>query len=244
MLAHPPPSAIDLECRRRTGENGLDLSQRQSWTFPASSLSVPKDRLSEWDLDAMARGHRHPGLEELKCTNISISFPNATAMENFEKRLAFLRYQWHKAELARRRLRRGMDIGKPSTMPELRSRASTSSGSSLPVIQGLHLTTDEEWRELEVEIQTRELGGSPLPSIVEMPAGGDGSPLAARAARELSSPPQPQGETLRAQFGETVGAATAPTASSPRGTGGREPPPVEWPPIPLVTGFTVVKRPA
>ncbi|KAK0738796.1 hypothetical protein B0T18DRAFT_433549 [Schizothecium vesticola] len=218
--------AIDLVCRRRTGETGVDLSQRQSRTFPASSLSVTKDGLSGWDLDAMARGHRHPGLEELQCTNISISFPNATAMDNFEKRLAFLRYQWHKAELARRRLRRGMDIGKLPTTPELRSRASTSSGSSIPVIPGIRLTTDEEWRELEVDLQTRELDGSPLPNIIEMPAGGAGSPLAARA-RELAGPSLPQGEALRAQFG------------------GREPPPVEWPQpqFTLQTGFTVVERP-
>lgn len=206
------------------------------------SLSVTKDSLSKWNIDTMARGHRHPGLEELKCTNISISFPNATAMENFEKRLAFLRYQWHKAELERRRVRRGMDIGKLPTTPESRSRGSTSDG--IPVIPGLRLTTDAEWRELEAEMQTRELDGSPLPGIAEMPAGGDGSPLAARAGRP-SSLSQPQSEVLRAQFGETAGAGTTPTTSPP-GTGGRELPPVRRPSQPqpaLRPGFTVVKPP-
>lgn len=240
---HSPPSAIDLECRRRAGETSLDLSQRQSSTFPAITLSVAKDRLSKWNIDTMARGHRHPGLEELKCTNISISFPNATAMENFEKRLAFLRYQWHKAELERRRVRRGMDIGKLPTTPESRSRGSTSDG--IPVIPGLRLTTDEEWRELETEMQTRELDGSPLQDIAEMPAGVDGSPSAARA-RQPSNLPQPQSEVLRAQFGETAGAGTTPMATSPPQTGGREPPPVRRLPQAqpaLRPGFTVVKPP-
>ncbi|KAK1833589.1 hypothetical protein QBC39DRAFT_369846 [Podospora conica] len=160
--------AIDLECQRRTGENVLDLSQRNSSTFPATSLSVARDRLSKWGLDTMVRGQKHPGLEELKCTNISLSFPNAAAMENFEKRLAFLRYQWHKAEVARKQLRSGVEAGKLPKTPDSRSRASTSSSSSLPVIPGLRLTTPAEWRQFEVEMQTRELDGL-LPGIAEMP---------------------------------------------------------------------------
>ena len=157
-----------------------------------------------------------------------------------------------------------MDTGKLPATPDSRSRASTSSLSSLPVIPGLSLTTDEEWRRLEVEIQTRELDGSPLASIQEMPVSGD-----VVGARKLESPSQPWSEELQAQIGETSSNtipltgmhhvatggsssvsqdAIAAQLSRPREARGRgrEPPPVGvvGAPFQLRSGFKIVKSPS
>lgn len=102
-------------------------------------------------------------------------------------------FSWHVKELIEKMtVRREMDTGRlPTTLLDSQPRTLTPASPEPPVISGLRLTTtDEEWREAEVDKQTRELDASPLPSpFYEMPSGGDGSPPAARD-RELASPSQ------------------------------------------------------
>lgn len=77
-------------------------------------------------------------------------------------------FSWHVKELIEKMtVRREMDTGRlPTTLLDSQPRTLTPASPEPPVISGLRLTTtDEEWRGVEVDKQTRELDASPLPSF-------------------------------------------------------------------------------
>lgn len=162
-----PSSLADYEDVRialKNCERIFDVSRHQ----PAVAES---DSLSKWDVGAMVQGRGHAGAEKLKCSSIFITFWNTATMEIFQKRLAnYLQFHfsWHVKELIEKMtVRREMDTGRlPTTLLDPQPRTLTPASPEPPVISGLRLTTtDEEWREGEVDKQTRELDASPLPSL-------------------------------------------------------------------------------
>ena len=123
----------------------------------------------------MMRRDRRVGIKELKCTNLTFEFVESQDMENFEKRLLYLRYQWAKLDRERRSFHRKNKDRKMSS-----STSSSTSFVRLPAVQTIE---EEEWRELEAEMQTRELDSVSLEGVYELPENGDSENQDARNNR-------------------------------------------------------------
>jgi len=158
---------MSLESRRLAGSQ-VKLSPPDSRSFCVDSISVSKSEMTKWDVSSMIRKDARSGASKLKCTNLTLEFPNTQGVVSFEKRLVFLKLQWGTALRQIRSIRNVMDAGKlailPATSPSL-------PGAKIVSGKGARATIGEaQCVELSADMQAHELDSIPLQAVYEMSA--------------------------------------------------------------------------
>ncbi len=164
---------MELQCQR-VG-NRINFSSTSSRTFLVDRLSTSKEDRDalRWNVCAITPTGmvESDAVTKLKCTNLSFRFEDAQRAAEFEKRLAFLKWQLVEATKAGVKTLRDMANGKAPTTPA--SPSSSSSSTSFPRLSltSTNTTGEEEQWELETERQLREIDGVSLDVVFELPEG-------------------------------------------------------------------------
>jgi hypothetical protein len=113
---------MGLESRRLAGSQ-VKLSPPGSRWFCVDSISVRKSEVSRWDACSMIRKEARPGANKLKCTNVTLEFPNCRRSKA-SRNARVIEAPMGTALRQMRSIRNGIDAGKLATSP--------AASSSLP----------------------------------------------------------------------------------------------------------------
>ncbi|KAK0639528.1 hypothetical protein B0T16DRAFT_245272 [Cercophora newfieldiana] len=157
---------MNLESKK-LASGRVKLSPTDSRSFCADSISVSKNEMESWDVCSMTGKGPRPGVNKLKCTNLTLEFQDANMIEDFEKRLVFLKLQWGTAVRQMRSVRNGMEAGKLATSP---AASPNLPRAKLDFRKPEARVGTTSYLELSADAQSHELDSLPVEGVHELPA--------------------------------------------------------------------------